>query len=217
MIANNRGSTVEDGALRAVLARCVSSPSLHARWLNTLSMMENCGARKIARFEHPREVTATVLKHAAEEFRHAYGLKRQIPRLASDSCPDYGVEWLLAPEKSRRYLDLLDLEVCRYLKEERGLSGWELRRHAYLLVTWAIEARASALYPLYQELLDAGEGAVSVRAIIAEEAGHLEEMERLLAEACGPDWRAHAARAAATEERLYRDWIAALGASVGAE
>lgn len=214
MISASHSTSTDTAALRDLLARVVASPPLHARWLNTLSMLENCGARKIARFEHPTEVTATILKHAAEEFRHAFSLKRQIPRLASDECPDYEPEWLLAPSQSRRYLDRLDLEVCRYLKDERGLDGWALRQHAYLLVTWAIEMRAAQLYPTYQSLLDtAGPGGISVRTIIAEEDGHLAEMERLLADRLGPEWNRHAAFASAAEHRLFTAWLAALAAS----
>ena len=52
----------------------------HAKWLNTLSFLENCGARKIAACEHPTLVKEEMLKHAAEEFRHAHHLKRQIDK-----------------------------------------------------------------------------------------------------------------------------------------
>jgi hypothetical protein len=40
--------------------------------------MENAGARKISKCEHPTLVTQIQLKHAAEEHRHAYYLKKQI-------------------------------------------------------------------------------------------------------------------------------------------
>ena len=39
--------------LRQVSERVVSDNALHAKWLNSLSMMENTGARKISRYEHP--------------------------------------------------------------------------------------------------------------------------------------------------------------------
>ena len=44
-------------------------------------MMENTGARKISRFEHPVATDIIVLKHAAEEARHAYYLKKLIGKI----------------------------------------------------------------------------------------------------------------------------------------
>ena len=199
-----------DTELRDALAHCVRDPELHARWLNTLSLMENCGARKIARFEHPVAVTTTILKHASEEFRHAFSLKRQIVRVRPDACPDYHDATLVLGPMSRRYLDRLDVAVCRYLKHTRGLTGWELRHHAYLLVTWAIEVRAAELYPLYQAVLEEAGLPVSVRAIIAEEDLHLADMEAMLQETCGASWRQHTAVVRAAEEALFARWRARL-------
>ena len=39
--------------LKNILPHLIAAPSLHAKWLNTLSYLENCGARKIAACEHP--------------------------------------------------------------------------------------------------------------------------------------------------------------------
>jgi CO/xanthine dehydrogenase FAD-binding subunit len=60
-----------------LLKRIVQEGSTHAKWLNTLSFMENAGARKISKCEHPVLVTQIQLKHAAEEHRHAYYLKNR--------------------------------------------------------------------------------------------------------------------------------------------
>ena len=59
----------------------VKDPLLHGLWLNTLSYLENCGARMIAACEHPTLVKEEMLKHAAEEFRHAFYLKKQLARI----------------------------------------------------------------------------------------------------------------------------------------
>lgn len=64
------------------LLKCiVSSSAMHSKWINTLSFLENCGAKKIAASEHPTQVKKEVLKHAAEEFLHAFYLKKQISRV----------------------------------------------------------------------------------------------------------------------------------------
>jgi hypothetical protein len=182
---------------------------MHARWLNTLSLMENTGARKISASEDSQTVTYIILKHAAEEHRHAFYLKKQIEKTADGLCPTYASEYLLAPAYSKYYLNQLDVQVCRYLKNELGLSGKELRFAAYLLVTYAIEVRADELYPVYQEALDNAASKVNVKSIILEEEGHLEEMLNQLKQ-FSPDWEIHAQKAVDFESGLFADWVLAL-------
>ncbi|HYH57000.1 MAG TPA: hypothetical protein VD772_10335, partial [Anseongella sp.] len=162
--------------LENIIEKIIAEPGRHARWLNTLSMMENTGARKISASEHKTKVDLMVLKHAAEEARHAFYLKKQIGKIDEHACPDYSYEYLLAPLESALYLQRLDVEVCRYLKKELSLGSYELKYAAYLLVTYAIEVRADALYPVYQDALSASGSKVNVKSIILEEEGHLEEM-----------------------------------------
>jgi len=188
----------------------INDNQLHARWLNTLSLMENTGARKISACENPETVTYIILKHAAEEHRHAFYLKKQIEKVDKVSCPTYSSSYLLAPASSRHYLNQLDVDVCRYLKTELGLKGKELRFAAYLLVTYAIEVRADELYPIYQDALDAASSRINVKSIILEEEGHLEEMINQL-KTFSTDWQIHADKAVELESRLFGDWITALG------
>src|ERR1700744_1225283 len=98
---------MEQEQLRAIIDKITTSAPLHAKWLNSLSMMENTGARKISRYEHPVHTNIIVLKHAAEEARHAYYLKKLISRVAGGDCPDYSFEYLLAPVESYHYLHRL--------------------------------------------------------------------------------------------------------------
>jgi hypothetical protein len=58
--------------LEVMIDKILADDRLHAKWLNTLSMLENVGARKISAYEDPRLVTEDVLKHALEESRHAW-------------------------------------------------------------------------------------------------------------------------------------------------
>ena len=192
------------------LQTIVDSDSIHAKWLNSLSMMENTGARKISKYEHPVHTGIIVLKHAAEEARHAYYLKKQIGKLAEDACPDYSYPYLLAPIESHHYLNLLDVEACRYLKNKLNLEGRALKHGAYLLVTYAIEVRADMLYGIYQDALTKHGSKVNVKSIILEEEGHLQEMQRML-EVFHPQWEALAADMCAVENRLFHTWIAAIG------
>lgn len=199
--------------LSNILPTIIANNELHARWLNTLSLMENTGARKISASEDPITVTYIILKHAAEEHRHAFYLKKQIEKSGKDLCPTYADEYLVAPACSKYYLNMLDVEVSRYLKKELNLSGRELRFAAYLLVTYAIEVRADELYPIYQDALDNAGSKVNVKSIILEEEGHLEEMINQL-QHFSPVWQLHADKAVELETRLFEQWVVELGKEV---
>ncbi|MEX8547976.1 MAG: hypothetical protein V5804_10285 [Mucilaginibacter sp.] len=192
--------------LNSILPAIVANPQLHAKWLNTLSLMENTGARKISASEDSETVTYIILKHAAEEHRHAFYLKKQLEKLGENLCPTYATAYLLAPRDSKFYLNRLDLDVSRYLKTKLQLTGKELRFAAYLLVTYAIEVRADELYPIYQDALSEAESKVNVKSIILEEEGHLEEMLNQLRH-FSSDWETHAQKAVAIETALFETWV----------
>jgi hypothetical protein len=200
-------------SLNNILPTIIANNQLHARWLNTLSLMENTGARKISASEDPATVTYIILKHAAEEHRHAFYLKKQIEKTGKALCPTYADEYLVASNYSKYYLNMLDVEVCRYLKKELNLTGKELRFAAYLLVTYAIEVRADELYPIYQDALVSAGSKINVKSIILEEEGHLEEMINQLKQ-FSPQWQLHADKAVAMETRLFNDWVVALDKEV---
>lgn len=193
-------------SLESVINSIVKDPSLHAKWLNTLSYMENAGARKISASEDKKNVSLIILKHAAEEHRHAYYLKKQIEKLGSDLCPDYNDDYLLAPSASKYYLGLLDVKICKYLKDTFGFEGQALKFGAYLLVTYAIEVRADEIYPVYQEELTNSGSKVNVKSIILEEEGHLEEMISQL-KSFSKEWEKHAAIAVEIETALFNNWV----------
>lgn len=199
--------------LKSLFTHIVNNDTVHARWLNTLSLMENTGARKISASEDPATVTYIILKHAAEEHRHAFYLKKQIEKIKGVALPTYAPEYLLAATHSKRYLNQLDIDVCRYLKEKLDLKGAELRFAAYLLVTYAIEVRADELYPVYQEALTEAGSKVNVKSIILEEEGHLEEMLNQL-QNFSVDWQVHADKAVVIETRLFNAWVNQVGAEL---
>lgn len=199
--------------LNKILSTIIADNELHSRWLNTLSLMENTGARKISASEDPTTVTYIILKHAAEEHRHAFYLKKQLEKTGIGLCPTYATEYLLAPGYSKYYLNQLDIDVCRYLKAELSLTGKELRFAAYLLVTYAIEVRADELYPIYQDALDEAGSKVNVKSIILEEEGHLEEMTNQLKH-FSPEWELHAKKAVEMENHLFDKWVEALNKEI---
>ncbi|MFT4986063.1 MAG: hypothetical protein ACI8U0_001705 [Flavobacteriales bacterium] len=189
-----------------VLNNFIQDNSIHAKWLNTLSMMENCGARKISACEHSQDVDIIVLKHAAEEARHAYFLKAQIKKLGVTNCKTYRRNEILAPVSSYQYLHQLDVKLSRYLKDNFDYHGSKLKYASYLLTTYAIEVRADELYPVYAEALKANSSNINVRMIIAEEKGHLEEMIAQM-EGFFEDWETHAKFSESIEQVLYDAWF----------
>ena len=199
--------------IKPILENIVDNNILHAKWLNTLSYMENAGAKKISASEHKENVSLIILKHAAEEHRHAYYLKKQLDKLEGGLCKTYTNDELLTPNHTKFYLNALDVAVCRYLKQHFNLSGYELKFAAYLFVTYAIEVRADELYPVYQEVLTNAGSRVTVKSIILEEEGHLEEMLNQL-RSFSPDWEKHAEIVIKIEQEMFEEWILNLGKQI---
>ncbi len=185
----------------------IESDFLHARWLNTLSYLENCGARKIAACEHPTLVPEEMLKHASEEFRHAHSLKWQIERVSPEPLESYDRHSILGGRATLHYLNALDLYTSQYLKNE-GFDCASIKKIAYLLVTYAIELRAEELYPIYNTILRSKRSLVTVTAIVLEEKEHLEEMRQGLA--ILPFGQTHADHICSRESLLCSRWIEAI-------
>jgi len=198
--------------LRELLIKIVDSQELHAKWLNTLSFLENCGARKIAACEHPTLVKEEMLKHAAEEFRHAHHLKRQIERVSYFQPLDtYALPHMLGGISTLRYLTTLDVKTSRILKEA-GLSKKSIHEAAYLLVTYAIELRAEELYPIYDEVLRKAGSRVTVKSILLEEKEHLKEMREGLQQLSSGV--IYAEQICAIESNLCKAWLDGVAKSI---
>jgi hypothetical protein len=152
----------------------VADDGLHARFANTLSLLEHIGSVKIARTQSGPAIDADALQHLAEEARHADVLKRIVGRLAGESLATYGDEELLAGVSARGYFARLDALVRAFCRER--LEPDVRHAAAYALVTWLVERRAMWLYPLYQDTLERHAARASVRSIIGEETRHLEDV-----------------------------------------
>ncbi|RMZ60259.1 hypothetical protein D1632_11275 [Chryseobacterium nematophagum] len=199
-----------------ILQQIVHDNNRHAKWLNTLSYMENAGARKISACESLTKVEIIQLKHAAEEHRHAYYLKKQIGKINSQVCTTYSDHELLASVATRQYLHSLDIKTCKYLQSVFTMTKEEMKFAAYLFVTYAIEVRADILYPIYQKVLTEASSKVMVKSIILEEEGHLEEMISQLT-TFSKNWRSYAEEILKIEEELHIQWIKAISKEVEQE
>ena len=198
--------------IRNLLERIISDRTIHERWLATLSYLENRGARKIMAFQPDRDLSLTMLRHAAEEARHAYFFKKQITRLTDDVADCYP---LLGGHTGRRYLHRLDIGICRALKDGLGYHERMLKDASYLLTTLAIEERAAILYPLYHEVLAANNFKISLTGIINEEDNHLAEINEELAGQ--PELEPYAKMAREIENSLFDSFITAVDREVVAK
>lgn len=155
-------------------------PELHARFANTLSLLEHIGSVKIARTQSGAAITGEILRHLAEETRHAAYLKRIVEKIGAIPGADYADEHLLDGPAARGYFARLDGTVRSFVRREVSPAARDAA--AYRLVTWLVERRAMWLYPAYQRILEEAAMRFSVRSIIGEETRHLAEMEAGLAE-----------------------------------
>ncbi|MBP9706068.1 MAG: hypothetical protein KBD78_00385 [Oligoflexales bacterium] len=214
-----------------ILEKICANAELHAKWLNTLSYLENCGARKISACLHPRGVDSLMLKHAAEESRHAFFLKSLINKhfpSQVEKKSNFESQSLFAAKMTYRYLDRLEVLVCRLLrdhmtqnlsqfyvasvansgvfhtnKHEKAKSRYS--RLVYLVITYIIEIRAEDIYPRYQEHIKKLGFSINIRSLINEEKGHLQEMVDSLNQEL-PNWKELIAPALRYEELLFQLW-----------
>ena len=156
--------------IQETLEYIIKSDELHARWLNTLSFLEHIGSRKILKTQSSNTTKTEVLRHAAEEARHAYIFKKLIEKTGLQ-IEDYKRDSMLCGGSANRYFQGLDGMVKKKLKELNIP-----RAMCYYYVTALIEERAGWLYPIYQECLEKMKSSIDISNIIKEEERHLEEM-----------------------------------------
>jgi hypothetical protein len=170
-----------------LLDRIIARPADHARLLNTFSRMEYVGVRKMLKARRSEHLDLDGLQHMLDETIHALRLKKAALALASDkrAVDTYSPADTLAGDAGEAYLQGVDRAAETTLAE---LSEHQRAEVNYLLSSAAIEVRAEAFYPLYEERLRAHGVPVSVAAILRDEDRHLAEMAARL-EATLPGWR----------------------------
>jgi len=176
-------------------------PARHGRFLNTLSLLEYIGIRKILKSQPAADLTAEMLEHILEEARHAAILKRLALRVGGAAVAGYAAPALLCGDEARRYIQTLDRGAELDLRES-DLPPGSAPAVNYLYTTLLIEERAGRVYPVYEPILAAiGLGGV-LAGIVREEEGHLSAvMRRVIQEDPGHVTRLERLRR--TEERAF--------------
>jgi len=154
-------------AVGSRLEQICADPDLHIRFLNTLSLMEHIGSRKIM-LAQPRVPDGAMLKHLAEETRHAWFFKRAAEKLAGRML-DYDDDALLAGAAARLYMDRLDAAISSAIAPGEGPLP-------YLYMSLIIERRAIWAYRIYQSVLAAQHCGISLTGVLAEEDLHHDKM-----------------------------------------
>jgi hypothetical protein len=160
-----------DIAVQQFLQRLVQDAPAHSRFLNMLSLLEHMGSRKIMLSQMNRAMDEDVLKHLAEEARHAFFFKHQAERVAGKELNGYENENTTALAAARMYFGRLDA----YTTQQVGKDA------AYAWVTRLVELRACWLYRIYQEILEKARASLSLKSLLAEEDLHLEHITQLCA------------------------------------
>ncbi len=164
----NQSSTVLE-----TLRQIVDSNILHAKWLNSLSYLEYRGFRKIAKSHSTSEVSFNLLRHCAEEVRHAVYFKQQAIRIGGERFKFYSEESMLAEQDFKNYFFEIDNFARTQIPKIVSLNA---QKAAYLLVTWLVEVRAVAVYTEYEKTLRLCESKFSLQAILREEDLHLHDL-----------------------------------------
>ena len=146
-----------------------ANPAEHALFLNTLSLMEHIGSRKIMASQSGLELRNDTLKHLAEETRHAYFFKREAEKLSRRAL-DYGPADTVAGAFARAYMGRLDAEIAA------ALGAQARPALPYLYMSLIVELRAVWLYRLYQDVLARANVAITLKSVLAEEELHLSAM-----------------------------------------
>lgn len=165
------------------IKRLIRSQLDHAKFLNTLSLLEYIGARKIIKSQAEVAVSFEVLSHASEEIRHAMALKKVALRLSDHSLDSYAPEHLLCPEAAHSYIQGIDQGVAKKGIQVPQKDPIEVN---YLLTTLLLEERAGVLYPLYDSYLAQVGFPGVLKAICREEDSHLKAVTSSLG-ACATD------------------------------
>ncbi|PJZ25994.1 hypothetical protein CH352_18490 [Leptospira hartskeerlii] len=189
----------------SLLTEIVSSPSLHFKWLNTLSLLEHIGSRKIHTSQSGPLLSEMVLRHASEEARHAAYFKKIALKVKPSSTQNFEKDSLLCGFSAVFYFQKLDLSV------ERSFEAENLPKHnksflCYLYVTKLIEERAGSVYETYDRILDQKNTGISLKGIIKEEESHLSEMNSQLSK-MDPKFEARTLEFREKEQRLFQKYF----------
>jgi len=167
--------------LENLFQQIAAEPSRHARFLNTISMLEYIGARKIMKSQRAEEFDMELLTHVSEETKHAWLVKRLAQQIHKESVETYAHEHLLCGKQAEAYIQDLDDAAEKALENATDPSnGSSLGWLNYLYTSLLIEERADVFYAAYLGVLEEMGMPSVLKAIIKDETKHLAQMAQLI-------------------------------------
>ncbi len=151
------------------LREIAKTPHLHARFLNTLSLLEYMGSRKILKSQRAESITLELLSHTAEEIRHAQTFKKLALKVGEGKVESYAQEHLFCGAEAAAYFQTIDQSAAQHLGHPDPWTN-------YLLTTLLIEERANQIYPFYEDVLASVGYPGHLKLIVREENSHLQDI-----------------------------------------
>ena len=169
-----------DKTLEALFRRIARIPKLHARFLNTIAMLEYIGARKIMKSQRSDMFDMEMLSHVSEETRHAWLVKRMAIKIDAEAAATWSEEHTLCRREAERYIQTLDRAAEDELKSCGDFVSFQQKgsdAHVnYLYTSLLIEERADVFYGTYVKVLEEYGMAGTLKSIIKDESKHLAQM-----------------------------------------
>ncbi len=188
--------------MKEFLTHITRDKNLESKWLNTISLLEYVGARKISKTVCQTHPSEEILQHYADEVRHAHVFKKLSNSLTGAQNKEY-----LCGEEGMNYFQSLDQQASSWVASHLGTDPY----FNYLFVTWLIERRAMKLYPLYRTVTSAPQVASELQKIIVEEASHMHPIEDKVKSMLSSD---KLEELCGIEERLFAEFEANLTKSL---
>lgn len=166
--------------LEGLFRRIAKRPALHAKFLNTIAMLEYIGARKIMKSQRADMFDMDLLSHVSEETRHAWLVKRMAMKIDPVAAATWSEEHTLCRREAERYIQTLDRAAEDELKSCGDFASIQqptTDSHVnYLYTSLLIEERAEVFYGTYVLVLEEYGMAGTLKVIIKDEAKHLQHM-----------------------------------------
>lgn len=199
-----------DRGLEPLFREIAQDKTRHARFLNTISMLEYIGARKIMKSQQSDEMDMELLTHVSEETKHAWLVKRLAQKLDKAHTQSYALEHLLCGEEAEAYIQDLDAAAQTSLEgavnPDNGASlGWL----NYLYTSLLIEERADVFYAAYSGVLEELGLAHTLKAIMKDESKHLAQMAKRIHEV-DPEAAGRLETLRKVENAAFNRWVEAL-------
>jgi hypothetical protein len=152
---------------KAWMVRISSEGLPLAKFINTLSLLEYMGSRKIVKSQSAQMMSLDLLSHISEEVRHAEVLKKLSLKMSDNQLKTYSDEHLYCGAAARTYIQTVD-----HIAEE--LFGKQNAWISYLYTTLLLEERAKLIYPICGETIEPLGYTNVFKGILKEEDRHLE-------------------------------------------